>query len=584
MPQNKPTEFMDSAIFTLHNYASSQREESLLLRLLQTALQEEIKYVMRSFNRGARGQNALRQILAPVVKEIIEDESLNVRTDPVDIYKCWVNQMGSQNGEAGYGMRFIAKVLKDSRHDKFPDAGEDELLKLSLVEEQSKVTRNGCGFKTLVYLVLISCQLVVPAVMGVACSEISCGPDMARVETENNGKPLLVREESSLNIPAIGAAHVLKRYVAQAPDELSLEVGDLVCVIEMPPQELSPRWRGKHGFQVGFFPGECVELINGKIPESLINSVPKPVPKKRGKLLTFLRSVVKARPKQRKEREVEKERVFGRDLGEHLLHSGRDVPQVLQSCAEFIEQHGVVQGIYRLSGVASNVQRLRQEFESEQVPELTVRDVHSASSLCKMYFRELPTPLLTDQLYDKFSDAVGATTEEERLVRMRDVIQQLPAPHYRTLVFLMRHLACLAAKNSVTNMHAKNLAIVWAPNLLRSQQSESACASGRAACMELQTQSAVVEFIINHTDVLFCSTSGSDIADGAGHSSLSGPQSVRASSAATELLSLEEAQARRRGHSSSPVVVTESRDIGVEEGPTAVRGKFHTVIDFPPER
>ncbi|XP_042688632.1 rho GTPase-activating protein 32-like, partial [Centrocercus urophasianus] len=296
-------------------------------------------------------------------------------------------------------------------------------------------------------------------------------------------------------------------------------------------------------------------------------------PKKRGKLLTFLRSVVKARPKQRKEREVEKERVFGRDLGEHLLHSGRDVPQVLQSCAEFIEQHGVVQGIYRLSGVASNVQRLRQEFESEQVPELTVRDVHSASSLCKMYFRELPTPLLTDQLYDKFSDAVGATTEEERLVRMRDVIQQLPAPHYRTLAYLMRHLACLAANSSVTNMHAKNLAIVWAPNLLRSQQSESACASGRAACMELQTQSAVVEFIIDHTDVLFCSTSGSDIADGAGHSSLSGPQSVQASSPATELLSLEEAQARRRGHSSSPVVVTESRDIGVEEGPAESLGK-----------
>ncbi|XP_042749075.1 rho GTPase-activating protein 32-like, partial [Lagopus leucura] len=217
---------------------------------------------------------------------------------------------------------------------------------------------------------------------------------------------------------------------------------------------------------VGFFPGECVELINGKIPESLINSVPKPVPKKRGKLLTFLRSVVKARPKQPKEREVEKERVFGRDLGEHLLHSGRDVPQVLQSCAEFIEQHGVVQGIYPLSGVASSVQRLHQEFESEQVPELTVRDVHSASSLCKMYFRELPTPLLTDQLYDKFSDAVGATTEEERLVRMRDAIQQLPAPHYRTLAYLMRHLACLAGHCSTTNMHAKNLAIVWAPNLL----------------------------------------------------------------------------------------------------------------------
>uniref|UniRef100_A0A8D0F8Y9 IQ motif containing GTPase activating protein 1 n=1 Tax=Strix occidentalis caurina TaxID=311401 RepID=A0A8D0F8Y9_STROC len=194
MPQNKSTKFMDSVIFTLYNYASNQREEYLLLRLFQTALQEEIKSkvdqiheivtgnptvikMVVSFNRGARGQNALRQILAPVVKEIIDDKSLNIKTDPVDIYKSWVNQMESQTGEASklpydvtpeqalnheevrtrldasirnmrtvtdkflsaivssvdkipYGMRFIAKVLKDSLHEKFPDAGEDDLLKI----------------------------------------------------------------------------------------------------------------------------------------------------------------------------------------------------------------------------------------------------------------------------------------------------------------------------------------------------------------------------------------------------------------------------------------------------------------------
>uniref|UniRef100_A0A670KGI8 IQ motif containing GTPase activating protein 1 n=1 Tax=Podarcis muralis TaxID=64176 RepID=A0A670KGI8_PODMU len=189
MPQNKSTKFMDSVIFTLYNYASNQREEYLLLRLFKTALQEEIKYVeivtgnptvikmVVSFNRGARGQNTLRQILAPVVKEIMEDKSLNIKTDPVDIYKSWVNQMESQTGEASklpydvtpeqalaheevktrldasiknmraitdkfllaiigslekipYGMRFIAKVLKDSLHEKFPDASEDDLLKI----------------------------------------------------------------------------------------------------------------------------------------------------------------------------------------------------------------------------------------------------------------------------------------------------------------------------------------------------------------------------------------------------------------------------------------------------------------------
>ncbi|XP_015704286.2 rho GTPase-activating protein 32-like [Coturnix japonica] len=329
-------------------------------------------------------------------------------------------------------------------------------------------------------------------------------------------KPQLERAVSSLNVPAIAAAHVIKSYVAQAPDEVSLEVGDVVCITDMPPKELSPWWRGKRGFQVGSFPSECVELISGTVPESLVNSLRKPVPKKQGKFLPFLRSLVKARPQRARQPEPEKEGVFGCDLGEHLLRSGRDVPQVLQSCSEFIEQHGMVRGIYRLSGVTSKIQRLRHEFDSEQLPELSVRDIHSVSSLSKMYFRELPNPLLTDQLYAKFLDAAGAATEEERMVRMKGAIQQLPAPHYRTLEYLMRHLASLAGNSSVTNMDAHNLAIVWAPNLLRSQQSQSACTSGGAACLEVQTQTAVVEFLISHADSLFSSKTSSAMGEEAG--------------------------------------------------------------------
>lgn len=61
-----------------------------------------IKMVV-SFNRGARGQNTLRQLLAPVVKDIIEDKNLNISTNPVDIYKAWVNQVESATGEARSG-------------------------------------------------------------------------------------------------------------------------------------------------------------------------------------------------------------------------------------------------------------------------------------------------------------------------------------------------------------------------------------------------------------------------------------------------------------------------------------------------
>ncbi|XP_070772943.1 rho GTPase-activating protein 32 [Enoplosus armatus] len=313
------------------------------------------------------------------------------------------------------------------------------------------------------------------------------------------------------------------------------------------------------------------------------------VSKKHGKLITFLRSFMKSRPTKQKlkQRGILRERVFGCDLGEHLLNSGHDVPQVLKSCTEFIEKHGVVDGIYRLSGIASNIQKLRHEFDSEQIPDLTkdvyIQDIHCVGSLCKLYFRELPNPLLTYQLYEKFSEAVSAATDEERLIKIHDVIQQLPPPHYRTLEFLMRHLSRLAAFSYITNMHSKNLAIVWAPNLLRSKQIESACFSGTAAFMEVRIQSVVVEFILNHVDVLFSTKLSSLIREGAGHNSLSRPKSLLVSSPSTKLLTLEEAQARTQAQINSPVT-EDSKYIEVGEGPAALQGKFHTVIEFPMER
>lgn len=56
-----------------------------------------------SFYRNAHGQNALRQILGGPVQEVLQDKTLSIRTDPVDIYKAWVNQMESQSGQRRSG-------------------------------------------------------------------------------------------------------------------------------------------------------------------------------------------------------------------------------------------------------------------------------------------------------------------------------------------------------------------------------------------------------------------------------------------------------------------------------------------------
>uniref|UniRef100_M3ZTV9 Si:dkeyp-68b7.12 n=1 Tax=Xiphophorus maculatus TaxID=8083 RepID=M3ZTV9_XIPMA len=100
-------------------------------------------------------------------------------------------------------------------------------------------------------------------------------------------------------------------------------------------------------------------------------------------------------------------------------------------------------------------------------------------------------------------EAVAIQLEEERLVKIRDVLKELPDPHYRTLEFLMRHLVKMASYSSETNMHARNLAIVWAPNLLRSKDIEASGFNGTAAFMEVRVQSIVVEFVLTHVPQLF---------------------------------------------------------------------------------
>lgn len=65
--------------------------------------------------------------------------------------------------------------------------------------------------------------------------------------------------------------------------------------------------------------------------------------------------------------------------------------------------------------------------------------------------------------------------------------------------------------------------------------------------------------------------------------SLSRPKSLLVSSPSTKLLTLEEAQARTQAQVNSPIV-TENKYIEVGEGPAALQGKFHTIIEFPLER
>ena len=58
----------------------------------------------------------------------------------------------------------------------------------------------------------------------IAGNMMNCGSILSWLEMDNRGHHLIVTDDSAINTPAVAAAHVIKRYIAQAQDEISLEV------------------------------------------------------------------------------------------------------------------------------------------------------------------------------------------------------------------------------------------------------------------------------------------------------------------------------------------------------------------------
>ena len=67
-----------------------------------------------------------------------------------------------------------------------------------------------------------------------------------------------------------------------------------------------------------------------------------------------------------------------------------------------------------------------------------LHDIHCVSSVLKLYFRQLPTPLVT---YDLYPHLVLASKQSEprRGEKYREILQRLPGAHYRSATRLVLH-------------------------------------------------------------------------------------------------------------------------------------------------
>uniref|UniRef100_T1J2N9 Active breakpoint cluster region-related protein n=1 Tax=Strigamia maritima TaxID=126957 RepID=T1J2N9_STRMM len=163
--------------------------------------------------------------------------------------------------------------------------------------------------------------------------------------------------------------------------------------------------------------------------------------------------------------------LFGIKINQVCKREKRPIPFVITSCAREVERRGMSEvGVYRVSGSTSDVQKLKKAFESnayEAEQLLKEVDVHSVTGLLKMYLRELPEALYTDELYPSFLDGFGLPDPEHRKMRLLELFNLLPEVNQSIIIFLLNHMIKLNKQETFNKMSLHNLATVFGPTLLR---------------------------------------------------------------------------------------------------------------------
>ncbi|XP_076913248.1 rho GTPase-activating protein 5-like [Bidens hawaiensis] len=137
---------------------------------------------------------------------------------------------------------------------------------------------------------------------------------------------------------------------------------------------------------------------------------------------------------------------------------GNSVPTILLMMQSRLYAQGGLQaeGIFRINGDNGQDEQIREQLNRGEVPENI--DVHSLAGLIKAWFRELPNGLL-DSIEPE--QVMRAQSEEEctRLVRL------LPPTEASLMNWAVNLMADVAQLENLNKMNARNIAMVFAPNM-----------------------------------------------------------------------------------------------------------------------
>ncbi|KAJ5382888.1 Rho GTPase activation protein [Penicillium concentricum] len=203
--------------------------------------------------------------------------------------------------------------------------------------------------------------------------------------------------------------------------------------------------------------------------------------------------------------EVAADALFGTELEARMEHEKSIIPAIVTRCIQEVELRGMdMEGIYRKSGAASVIQTIREGFERSPFdydisdPDL---DIHAVTSTLKQYFRKLPNPLITYEVYELVIDSAEVSPMSARIELLQKSLLELPRVHRDVLEFLIFHLRRVVERHEENLMTSQNVAVVFAPTIMRPE-------SLAREMTDVQKKNDVLKFLVENCQEVFMGMQG----------------------------------------------------------------------------
>ena len=157
---------------------------------------------------------------------------------------------------------------------------------------------------------------------------------------------------------------------------------------------------------------------------------------------------------------------FGRPVEQVVQRDKSDIPRIVKGTLRTLMRKDAtkLEGIFRIAGETKYLVQMKALYDRWEECKPTVNldrfDSFDIASLLKQWFRELPEPIMTFHIYDKYM-----SNDDE--IDYNQLLEELPPLNRKIILYVFAFCVELTKYSEQNKMTPANVAICWGPTILR---------------------------------------------------------------------------------------------------------------------